>query len=112
LLRAGLNENLSEKLAAAWSENAKSFLAKRRRVSLAIEGRFFCVQICNCEIALFSKPGSKSVFLSDNVGDPDPHPNVFPSSGSVSISQRYGSRSRYFPFLIKRVERTEIILAK
>jgi hypothetical protein len=51
------------------------------------------------------------------VGDPDPNlpdPHVYgpPGSGSRSISQRHGSGSGSFPFLIKDVEQTEIMLAK
>jgi hypothetical protein len=45
-----------------------------------------------------------------SVGNPDPDPHVFESSGS--IRRRYGSGSRYFPFLIKGAELTEIMLAK
>jgi len=48
------------------------------------------------------------------VGDPNPDlqdPHVFGPSGSVSISQRYGSGS-ILPFFSKVVERTEKMLAK
>jgi hypothetical protein len=46
------------------------------------------------------------------VGDPDP--DVFGSPVSGSISQRYGSGSGSgsFPFLIKVLRRTEIMIAK
>ncbi len=49
---------------------------------------------------------SVSFFLS--VGDPDPEqdPNVYGPPGSESgISQRYGSRSGSFPFLINVLSR-------
>ncbi len=40
--------------------------------------------------------------LKISVGDPDPQdPHVFGPSGSGSISQRYGSGSESFPFLMK-----------
>ncbi len=40
--------------------------------------------------------------LSGSVGDPDPEPDppVFRPPGSRSISQRYGSGSGSFPFLL------------
>ncbi len=50
--------------------------------------------------------------LCSSVGDPEPDPHVFGPPGSGSISQRYGSGSGTFPFLIKCVERTEIMPAK
>ncbi len=50
-----------------------------------------------------------------SVGDPDlQDPHVFWRPGSRSINQSYGSGSVSvsFPFLIKGVEQTEIMLAK
>jgi hypothetical protein len=51
---------------------------------------------------------SQRTIEKSSVGDPDPEPDldpqdphVFGHAGSGSISQRYGSGSRSFPFLIK-----------
>jgi hypothetical protein len=44
--------------------------------------------------------------LASHVGDPDlQDPHVFVPLGSGSISQRYGSVSGSFPFLIKMLSR-------
>jgi hypothetical protein len=55
-------------------------------------------------------PGSLTLTVFSNVGDPDPL--VFGHPGSGSISQRHGSGSRILPFSHKGVDRTEIMLAK
>jgi hypothetical protein len=51
------------------------------------------------------KCGQRS-FLQNSAGDPDPQdPHVFGPPGSGSISQRYGSGSGSFPFLIAVLSR-------
>jgi hypothetical protein len=55
----------------------------------------------------------KNTSNAGSVPDPDPYvPYVFipPGSASASVSHKYGSVS--FPFLIKSVEGTEIMVAK
>jgi len=59
--------------------------------------------------------GEKKDESNFGVGDPDPDPqdpHVFGPPGSRSISQRYGSGTGSFIFLIKGVGLTEIMLAK
>jgi hypothetical protein len=51
---------------------------------------------------------NKKKLVSISVGNPD----VSGPPGSGSISQRYASGSKSFPFLIKVFERIEIMLAK
>jgi hypothetical protein len=50
---------------------------------------------------------------SCSIGDPDPHgPHVFGPSGSGSISQKNGSGSGSFPFVIKVLSGLKIMFAK
>jgi hypothetical protein len=63
------------------------------------------------QISMFYKRNpakDNSYNIKSSVGDPDPL--GFGPPGYGSVSQRYGSGS--FPFLIKGVERTEIMPAK
>ena len=40
LVKVGMKESLSDKLAAAWSDSAKTVIAKRRNGQSAIKGRY------------------------------------------------------------------------
>jgi hypothetical protein len=56
------------------------------------------------ERGMGDREGYRTDRVGDSIGDPDPdlnYPHVFGPRGSGSISQRYGSGSGSFPFLLK-----------
>jgi hypothetical protein len=56
------------------------------------------------ERGMGDREGYRTDRVGDSIGDPDPDPqdpHVFGPRGSGSISQRHGSGSESFPFLLK-----------